>query len=114
VLHALDPTVEVKGPGAGYGVKKAALGARQHLDLAAGAEGASPGLTADATQVSSALANVIRSVDQAIAAAQNARALSDSAGALRAATDLAALVVVVDQGLEQAQARMEAILKAEG
>jgi hypothetical protein len=114
VLHALDPAVEVKGPGAGYGVKKAAAGARQHLDLAAGAEGASPGLTADAAQVTSALAKVLQALDQAIAAAQNARTLSDPAGAQRAATDLAALALAVDEGLEQAQTRMEALLKAEG
>src|SRR5205085_10550083 len=33
VLNALDPYVERTGPGAGYGVKKAAAGALQHLDL---------------------------------------------------------------------------------
>src|SRR5215813_12005587 len=34
VLHALDPAVEPKsaGPGAGYGVRKAAIGARQHVE----------------------------------------------------------------------------------
>jgi hypothetical protein len=114
VLHALDPSVEAKGPGAGYGVKKATAGAQQHLDAAANSEGASSGLKTDAAQVSSALVSVIRSVDQAIAAAQNARTLSDPAGALRAATDLAALALAVDEWLEQAQARMDAILKTEG
>lgn len=114
VLHALDPAVEAKGPGAGYGVKKAAAGAQQHLDMAAGAEGASPSLTVDAPQVSSSLARVSRSVDQAIAAALHVRTLSDPADALRAASDLAALALAVDEGLEQAQARMDAILKAEG
>src|SRR5262245_14940890 len=34
VLNALDPSVEPKGPGSGYGVKKAAAGAQQHLDFA--------------------------------------------------------------------------------
>ena len=37
--------LEPKGPGAGYGVKKAATGAQQHLDLAAKAEGATATLT---------------------------------------------------------------------
>src|SRR6185369_6642561 len=34
-LHALDPAVEPKSvaPGAGYGVRNAAIGARQHVDL---------------------------------------------------------------------------------
>src|SRR6267378_4241605 len=35
VINALDPSVEPKGPGAGYGVKKAVAGALQHLDFAA-------------------------------------------------------------------------------
>src|SRR6478735_4353417 len=33
VLNALDPTVVAKGPGSGYGVKKAAAGALQHVGL---------------------------------------------------------------------------------
>ena len=40
VLNALDSSIEPKGPGSGYGVKKAAAGALQHLGLAVAAEGA--------------------------------------------------------------------------
>src|SRR5437667_7518185 len=39
VLNALDSSVEPKGPGSGYGVKKAATGALQHLEFAVQAEG---------------------------------------------------------------------------
>src|SRR6266850_6208263 len=57
VLHALDPTIEPKGPGAGYGVRKAAAGALQHLDFAAKAEGATASITTHAAHVSSSLSN---------------------------------------------------------
>ena len=40
VLHALDPALEPKGPGAGYGVKQATTAAAQHLEFAVKAEGA--------------------------------------------------------------------------
>ena len=115
VLHALDPAVEPKGPGAGYGVKKAATGAQQHLDFAAKAEGATPNVTTYAAQVSSALSNVLQWVDQAIAAAQQARTATDAADAARAAADLAALTQrISDEGLQQAKTRMDLMLKAEG
>jgi hypothetical protein len=115
VLNALDPTVEPKGPGAGYGVKKAAAGALQHLDFAARAEGATATITTHASQVSSSLSNVLHWVDQAIAAAQRIQAAPDAAQATGSAADLAALVQrISDEGLQQAQTHMGVILKAEG
>ena len=116
VLNALDPTVEPGAPGAaGYGVKKAAAGARQHLDFAAGADGATASITTHGGEVSSLLANVLQWVDQAIAAAQKIRGTSDAGEAAGAAADLAALTErISDEGLQQAQARMAVLLKAEG
>lgn len=114
VLHALDPTVEPKGPGAGYGVKKAAAGALQHLDFAAKAEGATASITTHAAHVSSSLSNVLQWVDQAIATAKSIRAASDTAEAAGAAADLAALTLrISDEGLQQAQTHMGLMLKAE-
>src|SRR6266850_683510 len=69
VLNALDPSVEPKGPGAGYGVKKAAAGALQHLEFAARESktgGATENITTHAAQVSSSLSHVLQLVDQAI------------------------------------------------
>jgi hypothetical protein len=115
VLHALDPTIESKGPGAGYGVKKAASGAMQHLDLAVRAEGATPGITTHAAQVSSSLANVLQWTDQAIAVAQRIRTTSDAAEAAAATADLAAWTMrISDEGLQPAQTGMSLMLKAEG
>ena len=115
VLNALDPAVEPKGPGAGYGVKKAAAGALQHLDFAARADGATAAITTHAPQVSSSLSNVVQWVDQAIAAAQKVRVATDAVEAARWATDLAAVVRrISEEGLEQAQTHMTSILKTEG
>jgi hypothetical protein len=115
VLNALDPTVEPKGPGAGYGVKKATAGALQHLDFAAKADGATVTITTHAAQVSSSLSNVLEWVNQAIAAAQKVRAATAAAEAAGSAADVAALMRrISDEGLQQAQTHMNLILKVEG
>jgi hypothetical protein len=114
VLHALDPTANPEGPGAGYGVKKAATGAQQHLEFAAKAEGASDALIAEAALVSTTLSTVLRGVDAAVALGQKAKAAAGTADVARIAADLAALVLEIDEGLEPAQTRMTALLKSEG
>jgi hypothetical protein len=115
VLHALDPAVEPTGPGAGYGVRKAAAGALQHLDFAAKADGATASITTHAAEVSSSLSNVLHWLDQAVAAAQKVRAAADAADAARAAAALVALTSrISDEGLQQAQTHMTLMLKAEG
>jgi hypothetical protein len=114
-LHALDPTIEPNGPGAGYGVKKAAAGALQHLELAAKAEGATTSITTRAAEVSASLSNVLRWTDQAIETAKSIRAAADTDRAARTAADLAALTQrISDDGLQQAQTQMGLMLKAEG
>jgi hypothetical protein len=115
VLHALDPAIELKGPGAGYGVKKAAAGALQHLDFAVKAEGATASITTHAAQVSSSLSNVLQWVDQAIAAEQKIRMATDRTEAAGPAADLAALTLRInDEGLQPAQSHMGLMMKAEG
>jgi hypothetical protein len=115
VLHALDPALEPKGPGAGYGVKKATAGAQQHLDFAAKADGATTIVTTHAADVSSALASVVEWLGEAIALARRIQSATDLADARRSATDLAALTQRInDEGLQPAQTSMNLILKAEG
>ena len=115
VLNALDPAIEPKGPGAGYGVKKAAAGALQHLDFAAKADGATAAVTTHAAQVSSELSNVLQWTDQAIATAQKIRAATDPGEATTLTKDLVAMMQrISDEGLPPAQTQMTAILKAEG
>ena len=116
VLMALDPAVEPGAPGAaGYGVRKAVTAGLQHLDFAAKAEGATASITTHAGEVSSLLSQVLRWVDQAIAVAQKIRAATDAGDAAGPAADLAALTGrISDEGLQPAQARMSALLNAEG
>jgi hypothetical protein len=131
VLNALDPSIEAKGPGSGYGVKKAAAGAAQHLDFAVKAEGASANMKTHATQVAASLADAIQWTDEAIALAQKIRAAASAVEAAPLANELLAvttkLVDGVDSnkdgqvswetgegGLTQAQAHMVLMLKGEG
>jgi hypothetical protein len=51
VINALDPAIEATGPGQGFGVKKAAAGVAQHIQLAAKSPGASFVVMAYATHV---------------------------------------------------------------
>src|SRR5262245_9754186 len=60
VLNALDSSIEPKGPGSGYGVKKAATGALQHLEFAVQAEGVSLNIKTQAALVSASLTSVLQ------------------------------------------------------
>src|ERR671912_854879 len=81
VLHALDPTLEAKGPGSGYGVKRAAAGALQHIQLAAKSEGASQNVQTHAGHVSASLSNVVAWSDEATATAQRIRTATSASEA---------------------------------
>ena len=54
VLHALDPSRQAEGPGLGMGLIAASDAIAQHIELAAGAEGASTNLTTHAPHVAAA------------------------------------------------------------
>ena len=115
VLNALDPGIEPKGPGAGYGLRKAAAGALQHLDFAVKADGATANITTRAVPASSSLTNVLQWVDQAVATAQRIRAMTGAEEAAGLAADLVALTRrISDEGLQQAQTQMGLMLKGEG
>lgn len=115
VMHALDPAVEPKGPGAGYGVKKAVEGALDHLALAAKADGATATVTSHAINARPPLMNVLRYIDQASLLVPRIRAATDAAEARRLAAELAAFTARIgEEGLQPAQTHMDVILKAEG
>ena len=113
-LHALDPGVEPKGPGSGYGVKKASAGAQQHLGFAAKAEGASDNVQTHATDVAVSIDHTLRATDEAIALAQRIRAATTPADAAPLVQDLHTLTVSIADGLAQAQTRMVLMMKGEG
>jgi hypothetical protein len=131
VLNALDPSIEMKGPGSGYGVKKAAAGALQHVGLAAKSPGASQAVNTHATHVSASLTNVGQWTDQAIATAQKIRAATSAAAAAPLVQELVAQTNAISNGMDadkdgkvswqagegglaQAQMHMGFMMKAEG
>jgi hypothetical protein len=131
VLNALDPVVEPKGPASGYGVKKAATGALQHLQFAVQGEGATVNIKTHATHVSASLNDVLQWTDQAIATARQIRSSTVAADAARLVTELVALTTEItdgndankdgqigwqtgEGGLRQAQMHMGLMMKGEG
>jgi len=115
VLNALDSSLEPKGPGSGYGVKKAASGAVQHLELAVQAEGVTANIKTHAAQVSTALNSVLQSTDQAVNMAQKIRQSMSASEAAALVNDLAALTKdISERGLQQAKASMDLMMKGEG
>ena len=114
VLHALDPTVEPKGPASGYGSKKATAGALQHVGFAATVEGASPIVKGHAATVSSKLTDTIAVIDRAIETAQKVRAAATSAEASTLAGELVSLISQIGEGVQSGQQEMRLMMKAEG
>ena len=73
VINAIDPTIVAQGPGAGYGVKKAAQGVAQHAGLAAMAADANAMVKTHSMHVTTAANNVVAMSDQVVAIAQKIR-----------------------------------------
>lgn len=130
VIHALDPSVETKGPGQGYGVKRAATGVAQHIQFAAKVESASANVKTHAGHVAAAANNVAKKTDEIVALAQKVRAATSAAEAHRLMTEASAAVEQLtagvdankdgrinwdapEGGLQQAQQHMEFLRKGE-
>jgi len=131
VLNALDPSIEPKGPGSGYGVKRAAAGALQHLQLAAKSEGASKNVLTHAGHVTASLEDVVQWTDAAVATAQKIRAATTATAAAPLVAELIQQIAAINAGmdankdgkigwqtgeggLEQAQMHMGFMMKGEG
>jgi hypothetical protein len=81
VLNALDPALEKTGPGKGFGLKAAALGSANHIELAAKEANASPNVKVHATHIATAARATAARADQAIAIAQQIRQAKDAKAA---------------------------------
>jgi hypothetical protein len=131
VVHALDPGIEPRGPASGYGVKRAATGALQHLDLAVQGEGSTANIKTHATHVSASLNDVLQWTDRAVAIAQQIRSSESTSDAARLVAELVALTTAItdgrdanddgqvdwqsgEGGLQQAQTHMALLMKGEG
>ena len=131
VIHAVDPTVEMKGPGLNYGVKRAAQGVAQHIGLAAKAPGASKNVMTHSNHVATSAGNVVKWSDEIVKTAQDVRSATD---AKVAAGHVAHLNMLAQQlaagvdadkngqvgwqagegGLQMADMHMNLLLKGEG
>jgi predicted lipoprotein with Yx(FWY)xxD motif len=131
VLHAVDPGIERTGPGLGFGVRRAAAGVVEHIQLAAKVPNASPNVLTLSFHVLASSNNTVRRSEEIVAVARRIRA---AATAAEAAADVARLTALTQQltsgldvnkdgqigwqtgegGLEQAQAQLQLMLKGEG
>ena len=130
VIHAIDPTQAPSGPGKGFGMKRAAGGIAQHVELAAKETAASANVKTHATHVATAARSAMARGDQAIAIAKQIQAATTASAA---ASLVAQLVSICDQliagsdnnadgriswgdgegGLQQAQDHMTLLLAGE-
>jgi hypothetical protein len=81
VLHALDPDEASQGPGAGFGVRRAAEGIAQHIGLAAGSDGASQNVSTHGGHVAAAARTVAQRAEEAIEVAKGVQAAGTAAEA---------------------------------
>lgn len=101
VINALDPSVVAAGPGKQYGVKKAANNIATHIELAAAAQGATPGEVLHSKHIATAARTTVTRADQVIALAQKVQAATD---AKVAAETMSQIVILCDQILKGADA----------
>ena len=81
VINALDPSLVAMGPGLKYGAKKAALLVAVHIELASGADGATPQMKMHAQHIAISARNTATRADQIIAIAQKIIASTSAADA---------------------------------
>ena len=131
VIHAVDPALEPAGPGLGFGVRRAAAGVVEHIQLAAKVPNVPANLLTLASHVLASGNNTLRRADEIVAVAQRIRAAATAADA---SADVARLTALAQQltsgldankdgqvgwqtgegGLAQAQAQMQLILNGGG
>jgi hypothetical protein len=73
VLHAIDPSVQATGKGHGYGLKKALIGAKEHITFAAESDDASPNIKSGARAFAQNITPVIDRCDLVVALAQTVK-----------------------------------------
>jgi hypothetical protein len=130
VLNAIDPSIEPKGPGMGYGVKKAATGIETHIELAAKSPGASKNVIMHAEHIKTSAENTVARCDQIIAIAKQVQAATDAPAAAALVNQLVSLTSQLmsgvdanndgkvtwekgEGGLQQVQEHIDLMLKAE-
>jgi hypothetical protein len=92
VLHAVDPAAGSKGPGLGYGVKRAAEGVAAHVEMAGAAPGAAADVTMHAMHVATAARTTVSRTGQIaslVKRIQDAKSASDASSLVSQLVSLA-------------------------
>lgn len=100
VLHAVDPSQIEQGPGAGYGVVRAASGVIQHIEMAGAHESASDNIRTHATHVATSARNTVERAERAAALAAEIMATSSVEHAAHLLQELAALTGQLASGVD--------------
>lgn len=131
VLHALDPRQTPEGPGLGYGVRRAAAGSAETIEMAAKTQGASPNVVTHANHIATSARNTVERADKLIVLAKEILAATSVAEASKLVNQLNTLVRQLtsgvdangdgqigwqkdEGGLSQAQQHMALLKKGEG
>lgn len=91
VLNAVDPSQMPMGPGLGYGVKRAATGVMNHIELAAKAGGASQNVIMHAGHIAVSAKNTVVRADQVVSLAEQIRAATSASDAAKLVEQLVSL-----------------------
>lgn len=100
VLHAVDPSRIEQGPGAGYGVLRAAGGVIQHIEMAAAHETASDNIRTHATHVATSARNTVQRAERAATLAAEIMAATSAEHAAHLLAELAGLTGQLAAGLD--------------
>lgn len=100
VIHAIDPTIVTMGPGRGYGMKKATLGAANHIELAAKAAGASQNIITHAAHIATSARSAAEKADAVVALAEKIRAATSAADAAALVEQLVSLANQLTSGVD--------------
>jgi hypothetical protein len=100
VLHAVAPTTVEKGPGQGYGVKKAAAAVASHIELAARAQGASQAVSTHAMHIATAARNTVQRADKVIALVKQIQAATTAEEAAKLMNQLVPLTEQLVAGVD--------------
>ncbi len=99
-VHAVNRSMASTGPGLGYGVRRAAQGAAQHIEFAAKSPNASKNIKLHARHVATSARNAVPRVDAVIMHARMIQAAKTAKAALGHAKKLHALTRAILQGVD--------------
>ena len=100
VLHAVDPEQIENGPGLGYGVKRGAAGAAQHITAAANSDGASGAVQTHAVHVATSARNTVARADEIVMLAKRIARTTTAADAAPLVAELNALAQALLSGVD--------------